>query len=94
MWLNCRSEVDVSQINRMDQNSTNSLLIQKVYSEISLMDELELDSLIAENQQLNTEFSEILTVKNILNQYEASPNPTSVKLIMEESMRSSELEAH
>lgn len=94
MWLNCRSEVDVSQINRMDQNSTNSLLIQKVYSEISLMDELELDCLIAENQQLNTEFSEILTVKNILNQYEASPNPTSVKLIMEESMRSSELEAH
>ncbi|MCB0733728.1 MAG: hypothetical protein KDC76_04080 [Bacteroidetes bacterium] len=78
----------------MDQNSTNSLLIQKVYSEISLMDELELDCLIAENQQLNTEFSEILTVKNILNQYEASPNPTSVKLIMEESMRSSELEAH
>ena len=94
MWLNCRSEVDVSQINRMDQNSTNSLLIQKVYSEISLMDELELDCLIAENQQLNAEFSEILTVKNILNQYEASPNPTSVKLIMEESMRSSELEAH
>ena len=94
MWLNCRSEVDVFQINRMDQNSTNSLLIQKVYSEISLMDELELDCLIAENQQLNTEFSEILTVKNILNQYEASPNPTSVKLIMEESMRSSELEAH
>lgn len=92
--MNCRSEVDVSQINRMDQNSTNSLLIQKVYSEISLMDELELDCLIAENQQLNTEFSEILTVKNILNQYEASPNPTSVKLIMEESMRSSELEAH
>ena len=94
MWLNCRSEVDVFQINRMDQNSTNSLLIQKVYSEISLMDELELDCLIAENQQLNAEFSEILTVKNILNQYEASPNPTSVKLIMEESMRSSELEAH
>ena len=78
----------------MEQNSTNELLIKKAYNEISLIDELAVDNLIASDKSAETELNTILDMKQLLDKAIVAPNPTSVKLILEDSMRSSALEMH
>ena len=78
----------------MEQNSTNELLIKKAYNEISLIDELAVDNLIASDKSAEKELNTILDMKQLLDKAIVAPNPTSVKLILEDSMRSSALEMH
>lgn len=77
----------------MDNSSTHNKLIQFSYGELSMDERSSVLDQLLDSDALCSEFKGIETIKNLLNQEMYSPNPTSVKIILEESQRS-ELEAH
>ena len=88
-----RSVVDFNQQNYMIQISTNNLLLLKAYNELTESMCVELDSRLDQGVENKEEFAQILEMKNILDGAYEEPNPTSIQLIMEESMRA-QLEMH
>jgi hypothetical protein len=77
----------------MDYTSTLNNLIQLSYSELSQNDRSMVLDQISSSDELCDIFSQIEHIKSALNTEMSSPNPTSVKIILEESQRS-ELEMH
>jgi hypothetical protein len=88
-----RSVVDFNKQNYMIQISTNNLILLKAYNEITESGCVELDSRLEQGVEDKEECVQIMEMKNILDGAYEDPNPTSIQLIMEESMRS-QLEMH
>ncbi len=77
----------------MNNTSTLNQLLQLSYSELSKNEEDTLLNDMMRNEDLCDSYAIIENIKTVLNQEIHSPNPTSIKIILEESQRS-ELETH
>ncbi len=77
----------------MDYSSTLNSLIQLSYSELTNNERAIVLDKMSESDELCDTFSQIEQIKSVLDTEIYSPNPTSVKIILEESQRS-ELEMH
>jgi tellurite resistance protein len=77
----------------MDHTSTLHNLIQLSYSELTQDERSKVLDTITSSEELCETFSQIEQIKTALDTEIYSPNPTSIKIILEESQRS-ELEMH
>ncbi|MFT5725213.1 MAG: hypothetical protein ACI9JN_002337 [Bacteroidia bacterium] len=77
----------------MDYSSTLNNLIQLSYSELTQNERSTVLNQIAASEDLCDVFSRIEQIKSALDTEIYSPNPTSIKIILEES-QSTELEMH
>ncbi|GEM_PF-3230542 len=77
----------------MDYSSTLNSIIQLSYSELTNNERSVALDKMSESEDLCDTFSQIEQIKTVLDSEMYSPNPTSVKIILEESQRS-ELEMH
>ncbi|MFT5513071.1 MAG: hypothetical protein ACI8SE_001471 [Bacteroidia bacterium] len=77
----------------MDNTSTLNNLIQLSYSELAQDERSKVLNQISSSDELCDVFSQIEQIKSALNKEIASPHPTSVQIILEESQRT-ELEMH
>ena len=77
----------------MDYTSTLNNLIQLSYSELTQNERSNVLEQMSSSDELCDAFSQIEQIKSVLNAEIVSPNPTSVKIILEESQRL-ELEMH
>jgi len=77
----------------MDYSSTLNSIIQLSYSELTNNERSIVLDKMSESDELCDTFSQIEQIKSVLDTEKYSPNPTSVKIILEESQRS-ELEMH
>ena len=77
----------------MDHTSTLNNIIQLSYSELPQSERSKIMDQIITSDELCDVFDQIEQIKSVLDTEICSPNPTSVKIILEESQRS-ELEMH
>lgn len=77
----------------MDYTSTLHNLIQLSYSELAQDERSTVMDQITTSDELCDIFSEIEQIKSAMDSEMYSPNPTSVRMVLEESQRS-ELEMH
>lgn len=78
----------------MVNTSTLNKLIQLSYSELPESQHEDLASQVSDSYELSETFAVIEELKTLLDGEMEAPNPTSVKIILEESQRSSALEMH
>jgi hypothetical protein len=77
----------------MDHTSTLNNLIQLSYSELTHNERSKVQDQIAKSDELGDIYRYITQIKTALDGEICSPNPTSIRIIIEESQRT-ELEMH
>jgi hypothetical protein len=75
----------------MPQNSTHNQLITLLYKEASEEQQQTLLADMLNNENLAEEFSQLMEMKDLLNEAELEPSLTSVSIIMEYSAKSHEV---
>lgn len=76
-----------TKTNSMNQISTNNLLLQLAYGELSEQDATTLMEKISQDSDLLKEWETILAAKEELNFSVKKPSETSLKIIMEHSRK-------
>lgn len=72
----------------MNKISTQDQILLKAYNDISLLDELALDSTLSFNESLSELLAQIRSTQVILDSALCNPHPTSIQLVLEASLRS------
>ena len=78
----------------MEQISTHHNILRKAYNELNILEIIDVDAELASNETLNEDYNQLLTIKELLDSAQVSPNPTSIQLIMEASKSAEKLEAY
>jgi anti-sigma factor RsiW len=76
----------------MEQTSTLDLLTLHVYGETSLEEREHLAQLLAEDDNLQEQLMELVQTKRELNSFMKKPSDTSLRIIMEHSRKSEQLQ--
>ncbi|HRG88154.1 MAG TPA: hypothetical protein PLW44_03980 [Chitinophagales bacterium] len=76
----------------MEQISTHDLLVLHAYGETTLEQREHLANLLANDENLQDELMEIVSTQRELNSRLKSPSATSIRIIMEHSHRTEQLQ--
>lgn len=77
----------------MQQTSTPDLLLLYAYNELEGKQKSKFEKLLQATPELQQDLDDILRLQRGLNRNMSAPNPTSVRIVLEESLNS-QLEAH
>ena len=76
----------------MEQNSTQNLLVLHAYGETTILQKEFLATALATGDNLQEELMELIRAKRQLNSKMKSPSPTSLRIIMEHSLKTEHLQ--